>query len=253
MNNSENKKVSRLTTPVLGILTLLIAIMASVPAFLSLNDKDPDVYYQISTSHVTIPTFLNTEQTMKALEIAGIPATTYEISIINQGNAPQAETKLEISLPSPIVATWTQPLGSDNPIWVTIPNLIFEEGESKLQANIHNLGTTKILKIFVGIQYSPLGSANLNVFADGTPATLVLDVEQVPAWSKWKVFELPLYILAGGLLLIIVWSIIVALINNPAFVKSIGSGLMAATELNQLTDALSVLAREMNKYMNNRK
>ena len=245
--NKVNSFSKKLGTPIIGLLTLVLTIIALIPAFLSLNDKEAEIYYSIKSSHITIPSKLDSDKAISTLEGAGIPGSTLELSLINQGNTKSESTKFEIELPKDIIAIWSEPSKEQNPIWVDIPDLKFAPGDKKLQAEIKNFSSTRPLRILVGYKYSPKEIPTITVFTKGQPAAFVDDIKEVPLWSKWRVFYLPAYVFLGGIGFIILWSFIVALIQNPSFRNTLMDSLTATASIaigSLLFDLLSEIKKQ---------
>ena len=214
--SDENLTTSnKLSTSILSVLTLIATVIALVPAFLSLNDKQANIYYSFNTSLISIPSTIDSNLAIDALEKAGIPGATVELSIINQGNTGADNIKFEIITPSEILATWTEPSLDSAPIWVDLPSLVKSKDKLKVSSEINNLATTKLVNVFVGFKYVKEKVPSLSVFYDGQPAIFVSNISEVPQWSKWDVFILPGYIFVAGITLILLWLFISALVNNP--------------------------------------
>ncbi len=217
MHEQEHSKSRLNSTSLLAILTLIIAIVAAVPGFLSLNNDHADIYYSVNTSHVSIPTSLDNKKALSVLESNGIPGTTVELSIVNQGNSSADSVKLSIKAPVNIMAVWSTPSSDDNPIWVTLPEIKNINTSPIFQAEVTALSATMPLKYYVGYLYSPDSPPEIQVFYSGKPAVQIENISDVGEWSKWSVFILPLQILAGGVALILLWIFILALYRDPIF------------------------------------
>lgn len=229
MSNDNVTTSNKLSISILSILTLIATIIALVPAFLSLNDKQAVVYYSYNTSSISIPLTIDSDLAIETLEKAGIPGSTVELKIINQGNVGADEVKFEIVTPTEILATWTEPTVESVPIWVDIPKLNTHKNKLRLSSELQNLSTTKPVSVFVGFKYGNEKQASAAVFFNGQPAIYIDDVSEAHKWSKWNVFILPAYIIGAGFALILVWLFVNALINNPEL-------------RNDLQDALFVFA-----------
>lgn len=211
-----NENVSTtLTSSILGFLTLIATLMALVPAFLSLNDKQANIYYSYKTSHISIPATMDANLAIKTLEEAGVPASTVELVIINQGNSGANNIKFEIITPTEILSAWTEPSSDSKPIWVDIPKL--DVSLNKIASEINNLAATKPVNIFAGYKYEKPKEVKVSVFFNGQPASYVQNIDEVPRWSEWDVFILPAYIFATGLGLIFIWLFLQVLARNPKF------------------------------------
>ena len=244
-NNSSLKY--KFSTPLLGLLTLIVTLLALIPAFLSLNDKEASIYYSVKHFNVSITSALDTNLALSALEDAGIPGSTIELTLINQGNKEAESVRIEIQVPDEILAIWSEPSEESMPIWVTIPKLSFTPGNKIIQETIENLATTKPLRILIGYKYAAYKST-ITVFSAGRPATRVEDINTVPKWSKWRVFLLPIYIFLGGIGLIIAWGLIVALSQNPSFRNSLVNALIDATHVGYAPiSVINLIAEALNK------
>ena len=252
--NQERTFTEKIGTPIIALLTLILTILALIPAFLSLNDKEAEIYYSVKTSHINIPSKLDTEKAISTLETAGIPGSTLEVSFINQGNTKSESIKFDIEVPDEIIAVWTEPSKKQNPIWVNIPDLKFAAGDKKVQDEIKDFSTTKLFRILVGYKHSPNGNPKVTVFSKGQPAVQVNDVNEVPIWSKWRVFYLPGYLFLGGVGLILIWSFIVALIRNPSFRSTLFDSLSATVGLSTASLAYDIFSmlQELKKNKNDK-
>jgi hypothetical protein len=216
MVTNENVSTSnKLSTSILSVLTLIATIIALVPAFLSLNDKEAHVYYSYKTSHISIPATIDSNLAINTLEKAGIPGSTVELVIINQGNTGAKNIKFEIIAPNEILAAWTEPSIESAPIWVDLPKLTTHKNKLKVSSEINNLATTRPVDIFIGYKYGKLKEPTVSVFFNGQSANYVQNISDAPEWSKWDVFILPGYIFGAGIILILIWLFINALMNNP--------------------------------------
>ena len=216
MNKKNNNNIGTLLIP---LITLIITIIALIPAFLSLNDKEAIIYYQMKFSKINIPKSINEDKALKLLKDNGIPDNTLELKIINQGNTSAKKVKISISLPNEPMAIWSKPSKKDNPIWIELPQ--FNKLKStNSNLTLENMATTKSFSIFVGYTNIKNSNVNVQIFHDGIPAIKVNNILEVDKWSKWNIFKIPVYILLGGLILTIIWSFIVALYRNPEFRES---------------------------------
>lgn len=229
MTDQENdSKIHLSSTSLLAFLTLLIAVIAAIPGFLSLNEEHAEVFYSTNTSHVSIPDSLDTKKALSLLESYGIPGSTVELSIINQGNSEADAIKISLKTPGKIIDVWSKPTRIEKPIWVSLPEIKIDSDSNQFQTVITKMGTTFPVTYFVGYLHSDSEDLDVKVFHDGKPAMLVENVSSVSKWSKWKIFELPLLILVGGLGIVLVWVFVVALYKSPSFRDKVISELVEA-------------------------
>lgn len=221
-----------MSTTVLTVLTLLIAIIAAAPGFLSLNKEQAKIYYSISKSGIQVPDSMNTEGVRKILSDNGIPSDTLSISIINQGNAEADAVKVSVKTAGNIIAASSNPKVDENTIWVDIPKIDIENKPNNVQFSIKNLGITKIITFDFGFQRDQTSKSDIQVFYNGIPAQLVQNVSTVTPWSTWHVFKIPGLILAGGTIFVLLWAIGIVIFNNPELRKGISEFLIkVATEM----------------------
>jgi hypothetical protein len=253
----ENNKESKFGTSLIAIVTLIVTAIALVPAFLSLNDKKADVFYSAFISQVSIPESLDKNSILQLLQSNGVPGTTLELNLINQGNASANEVKLSITLPSDIIAVWSTPSKSDKPVWVELPEIDTSNDKRKLRFSVKNLAATLPVTFYFGYEQLTEGNPNIQVFYDGTPAAKIESVNLVPEWSKWNVFKLPLYILAGGVCLILIWALIVSLYSNPELRNRVFEELIDAFSVgispSILNKTLEKLERRLEKEHSDKK
>lgn len=226
--SENNRKIGYSITTALAILTIIITIVVSIPAFLSLNEEHSEIYYSYSSSVIQIPSTLNEDDVKQILLDNGIPQNTLTVTVINQGNGFAEEVLISIEVPGEIITAWSSPSKQDSPIWVEIPDIDITQQPKRVIIPVKSMATTK--PIFFNIGYSPTedGIEQVEVFYNGTPAEKVTDGASVSPWSPWKVFYLPLGILAVGLAIILIWAFFIVLINNPAQKEAL---LKLATEI----------------------
>jgi hypothetical protein len=245
-------------TFIIGVIMLILTALALVPAFLSLNTKQAEVFYSLEKSQVGVPSTLDRQKIEKALNSNGIPLSTLELKIINQGNATADVIKVSANLPSDIMSIWTVPSKEDAPIWVDLPDIKGKNLEGNFRYTIKKLNTTKPLSINFGLGYaekmpflldferSSLAglkylkdldfgfdeNSSIQVFYDGIPAVRVDDVAEVPHWSKWEVFKLPAFVLGVGILSVLLWSFLAVLYSNPVLRKRVAEELILSLKSN---------------------
>ena len=196
--SEENKRGGHISTTVIAVLTLTVTAVAAIPGFLSLNEDHAAIYYSVSTSGIEIPDSMDETAVRKILSENGIPSDTLSISVVNQGNAAAEHVRLSVDVPGRILASTSTPKPSINPIWVNLPKIDVDQKSQSIRFSVQNLGTTKELKYEFGYQRENTGQPEIEVFHAGQPAERVSNVAHVPTWSPWRVFELPLIILGGG-------------------------------------------------------
>ncbi|MFT7562176.1 MAG: hypothetical protein ACI93R_004111 [Flavobacteriales bacterium] len=225
------EKETKFGTSLIAVATLIVAAIAVVPAFLSLNEKQANIFYSASISSVNIPEYLNKGSILKLLHTNGVPGSTLELDIINQGNSSAGEIKLSVTLPTDAIAAWSVPSKSDNPVWVDLPEIKTLKNKNEFRFSLKNVAATLPISLYFGYKQEVGSLPQVQVFYDGVPAIVVDNVREVSAWSKWNVFKLPMYILLGGIGLILAWAFVVALYSNPELRYRV---------LDELIDAFSV-------------
>lgn len=248
---SNNIRLS--STSLLAFLTLLVTVIAAIPSFLSLNKEQAAIFFSAQTSHVSVPDSLDSKKALSILEANGIPGSTVELSIINQGNSEAKKIKFSIDVPGEIIAVWSNPSTKEKPIWVNLPVIQWDKESKTFQAEITHMGTTIPLTYYVGYLHSESGNPNVKVFHNGKPAEYVESISSVPLWSKWKVFMLPLYILGGGFGLVLFWAFVVALYKSPSFREKVIRELLEAAHPGYGPMGVSILIKEALKSFKEKK
>lgn len=232
MAESDENKRGHISTTIVAILSLVVAAIASIPAFLSLNKDHAAIYYSVTSSSLQVPDSMDEDAVREILSKNGIPSDTLSISLINQGNSQADEVPISVDLPGKLLTSASRPKSSADPIWVTLPSLDFSDQPEKLRFRVENFGTTKKLDFEFGYQRKGVDTPQVEVFYDGQPAEQVKNVADVSPWSPWQVFKLPLLLLAGGVVLVVIWAIGVVISNNPKLREELGEFLIkVATEV----------------------
>ena len=217
MTEDTGNSGSHRSTTAIAALTLIAAIIAAVPGFLALNKEHAAIYYAVTASGIQIPDSLDPNSVRKVLSSNGIPSNTVNIELINQGNHQADEVKISVSVPGEFVTFSSTPKKDDNPIWVQLPSLQLPSNKSSVQFSVSQLGTTKRLDLSFGYQKGSEEMPEVQVFYNGNPAHLVESVNVVSPWSTWDVFRIPLFILVGGLIVVLLWAAGVVIVNTPKF------------------------------------
>lgn len=217
MAEIKNHPGSHTSTTVIAVLTLIAAVIAALPGFFALNKEHAAIYYAVESSGIQIPDSLNPGSVRKVLSSNGIPSNTLNVDLINQGNYQADEVKVSIVVPGKFITFSSKPKNEDNPIWVRLPELQLPLNKNSIQFSVEQLGTTKPLTLSFGYQRESDEKPLVQVFYNGNPASLVNSVLSVPSWSPWDVFRIPLYILGGGLILVLIWAAGIVIVSTPKF------------------------------------
>lgn len=228
-------------TSILTVTVILVTIIASIPSFIALEKDTPKIFYEVKTSHISIPDALDIIKVQQMLQENGISNSILGLSLINQGNSVAKEIKISVEVPGKIVRIWSNPSIEDKPVWVDIPDISSFENLKKVQFAIRNMSTTRMLTFNIGYNeglkdqlYRQREQLNrmmveaglredfelprkIDIFFDGKQAEQVDDISSVPKWSKYQLFKLPLTLFIYGLSILFIGAFLVAIIKNPDF------------------------------------
>ena len=224
--STETKKLFPFSA-VIATATFVVAILALIPAFLSLNKEKPDLYYSYILSHYKAPDGIEEKLFTEFLTKNKISAHRLSLQIKNTGNAPSKVVKLSVETQSSIVRYAYTPSKKDNPVWVVLPDdaeLGFDSDISKTDQTFQNLSPNRLLVFGVGYEGESQQPPKIEVFGDGIEATFVPDISVVQPWSPYRVFYVPGYILAAGLLLTLFWIIGSVACSNRYYLNFIIDG-----------------------------
>ena len=229
--DKQNQAQGHLSTSILAVATIIVTFVAAIPSFLSLNTREGNIYYSTSVSKLHVPTVENEGKLWKLLKENGIPSRTLSISIINQGNAQSDNIRIQVQGNALIMNVWWEPgleptlvitspeFGiypasekDPNVIWVDKPAIQINEKSAIIE--VKRLAATKAIKIHVGFESDYSGPTSIDIFQNGTPAKKVLEAADVPQWSKYSVFVLPIKILVMGIIVVIAWAFGLALMTR---------------------------------------
>jgi len=232
MTEETSNSGSHTSTTVIAVLTLIAAVVAAVPGFLALNKEHAAIYYAVEASGIQIPDSLDPGNVRKVLSSNGIPSNTFKIELINQGNHQADEVKVSVVVPGEFMTFSSNPKKDENPIWVKLPEVKLPSNKKSVQFSVSELGTTKPLTLSFGYQKESDEKPEIQVFYNGNPAELVDSVLTVSPWSPLDVFRMPLYILGGGLILVLVWAAGIVIVNTPKLKEQLQDFLIkVATEV----------------------
>jgi len=235
-NQDNNSKPKFSFSTIIGFGTLIVTIIALIPAFLSLNKEKPNLYYSYSHQSSETPAFVNETKFKKFLKENNIPSNRFTIKMKNVGNAPAEVIKFSVNVPGVIVRYAYNPSNKENPVWVDVPenkDFGFESDISSSSQVVKNLSPNKILTFSVGFEQKDKGFAETEVFFNGKQAKFAPVISEVPEWSPYKIFILPLTILGIGLGCTILWVTVSILLKNQKIreelvqvLKAIGEGFI---------------------------
>jgi len=219
MSNQANQNTQRFSfSALIGVGTLIVTIIALVPAFLSLNKEMPELYYSFSVQKSETPAFIDDLKFKDFLRENNIPKNRISILFRNNGNAPAKEIKFSVKVPGVIIRYEYKPPQQDNPVWVDVPDnkdYGFESSISSISQTVKKLATNKVLSFSAGYEGETKEAPEVEVYCNGKQATFISDLSKAPIWSPYRVFYLPVSILGIGLLCTILWVIGTILLRNP--------------------------------------
>lgn len=235
-----------LITTSLGALTILVAIIAAIPAFQEGFGNQPRVYYAVSVDQLGLPSSIDGARVQELLKQNRIPGSTVRVGIINKGDAAAKLVKAGVQVPGNIDTPRTDPPPEPEPVWVSIE---IEHDPKKSPSHVRFTLTDLVPNHRLNAEapfYGDTSGASplIDVVADGKPAIRISSLELAPDWSLWVPFELPLRILGWGLLLTLAAGLAVIVAASP---RTREAFLLLVKELNptlaRLVDLLIRTAR----------
>ncbi len=247
-------KVKFQFSTLIAIVTIIVAIIAIIPAFLSLNKEKSVVYWSFESRAYSAPDGIEKNLFFDFLKKNNIPPFLLSLKLKNCGNIPSKEVRFSVSTHGQIVRYVFTPSQTDNPIWVEIPpdkELGFNSGVTNIVQTVKKMAPNRLLSFGMGYENQKNEPLVIEVFSDGIECEYVSDISSVTPWNPFKVFHLPAYIFAGGLSIAILWILLSVIFTNPLYrktlielVKSILSGLNPIYQV-------SINKAEFNKILKN--
>ena len=208
---------------IIAVVTLIISIMALVPAFLSLNKEKAALYWSFILSSYEAPEGIDQALFSKFLKDNNIPTNRFSLQIKNCGNAPSEQIKFSVKTEGEIVRWIFNPSQKENPVWVDVPadkELGFKSGVSNTVQIIKNLSANKLVVFGVGYEGVSSKTPEIEMFSDGVAGNFVSNISEAPVWNPYRVFYLPGYIFVGGLAITLLWILISVILSNPEYRKT---------------------------------
>lgn len=203
----------------LTVTSVVVATIALIPAFLSLNKEKAELYYSYSVAEYKAPEGIDEALFENFLVTNAIPRSNISIRIKNAGNAPCSEIKLAVDLPGSVVRTSFIPSEADNSAWVVVPPDKFiglGSAEARVTETVKQLAPGKVLTFTVGYEGAK-GKPVVEVYGNALEAAHVEDLASVAEWSASRVFYLPLSILGGGIVIALLWIAGSVIHANPEY------------------------------------
>ncbi len=220
---NENKSKAKITfSAVIAAASIIVAIIALIPAFLSLNEEKSELYYSYKAKHYETPEGIDDKLFDDFFTKNNIPRHRLSVQFKNGGNALTKEIKLSVKTPGQIVRYVCTPSKKDNPIWVELPDdkeLGFSSGISNIVEKIKNLSPNRLLVFGIAYEGSSNDNPQIEIFGDGIEAKYISYISAVPKWNRYRVFYLPGYILSGGLALTLIWIVGSVILSNKEYRK----------------------------------
>ncbi len=211
--DKETQSQGHLSTTIIAVITVIVTIISIIPSFLSLNNKESKIYYSLSESNLVIPNIEDESQLRNLLKQKRIPWKTLSISLVNQGNAQSNEIKLQVRGSVPIISVWSEPKKDKNIIW--LGDLTIDTNDMTTTIEIKELAATKLIKLNVGFESEFEETPYIDIIHGGAPVKKVDNAMDIPKWSKFTVFKLPIMILGIGIVAMLVWAFGLVLIKRP--------------------------------------
>lgn len=223
----ENEKKSRVKVPfsaIIAALSLIVAIIALIPAFMSLNKEKADLYYSYVAKHYETPEGIEDKLFDDFLKNNDIPRHRFALQLQNGGNAPVKEIKLSVKTPGPIVRYLFGPSQKEKPVWVEIPEnkeLGFNSGVINIVETLKNLSPNRLVVFVTAYEGSSSNNPQIEIFGDGIEAKYISNISSIPKWNRYSIFYLPGYILLGGLAFTLIWIFGSVVLSNKEYRKLI--------------------------------
>lgn len=201
-------------TSILGILTIISALVTAYPSFVSTFSRVPKVYYDIRNETISYPTGTDEKKALLALESAGIAPAAVRIRLINKGKAPAKIVKIGSKTTGKFLYINSLPTEYSKTVWVKVKQESFNPGDKEAVIQLKELSPEK--KVIIDLGYKPPHSeTESDIVVSGIFAEKVQNVDHIPQWTLWKALVLPLQILFFGLLISIIIGVGIAARNNP--------------------------------------
>jgi hypothetical protein len=218
-------------TTVLGILTLLVAIVSAIPSFITAFADKPKVYYSLSANRIEIPSQMEASKVREILRSNKLADSTLRVDVINSGDAVAKQVEVGVSVPGEVADMSTIPAEGANSVSVKVrTERDAAKSPSGVKFVLQDLVATKSATAFVRY-YSDNSndSPNVEVAFDGKLAPKIQDIRDATPNSYWQIFKLPLLILGVGLLVTFLLGLIKVLRENPRLRRA---SLLILKELN---------------------
>ena len=242
---------------IIAAVTLIVSIIAIIPAFLSLNKEKSVVFWSYELREYSAPEGIESNLFFNFLKKNNIPPFLFSLKLKNCGNIPSKEIKFSVSTQGQIVRYVFNPSQTEKPIWVEVPTdkeLGFNSGVSNIVQTVQNLAPNRLLIFGLGYESQKTAPPEIEVFSDGTECVYVSDISSVTPWNPYKVFYLPGYILAGGVGITLLWILFSVILSNPEYRKTfieIGksflSGLSSSMRITIAVDELKMTLENIKK------
>jgi len=242
---------------IIAIVTLIVLIIAIIPAFLSLNKEKSVIFWSYELREYSSPDGIKSDLFFDFLKKNNIPPFLLTLKLINRGNIPSKEVKFSVSTNGQIVRYVFKPSQKEKPIWVEIPadkELGFNSSITNIVQTAKNLAPNRLLIFGVDYESQKNDLPEIEVFSDGIECEYVSDILSVKPWYPYKVFYLPGYILAGGIVIIVLWILLSVIFTNPLYRKtfveigkSVLSGLSTSMAISIDVDVLKKTIENLKK------
>lgn len=208
----------------LGILTLLVTFVASVPAFLALNKNEPILYYSIENKALPFGHIEAIKEFREFLMQKQIPPENLELKFRNVGNAAAKEINLLVTIPGYIVKWEYKPSRNEMPPWVDLPansDFGFKSTINRKNDLITKFAADNTLTLNIGYIEKESANPTVEIYYDGIKANLITDVSKAPRYSPFKVLQLPAIIFITGLSITFLCVIISFLVSHEKYRKEL--------------------------------
>lgn len=210
---------------VLTFLTLCATAVAAIPAFFSIVEDKPDIYFSSSNIPAINESFPNSSEMRAALLDKKLPDAMFTLELQNTGNAPAQAINVSVKVDGTITKIVTVPSVEDQPVWIKLPDKYemhrFDAGAS---FELKDLASKRGLKVHVFYVTPPTPGVppKEEVLFNGKPAVKIGNINEAPEPTLLRTFRTPLTVLGVGLFMTAMVALLLALIFRLETIKRIG-------------------------------
>lgn len=180
-------------TRILGILTIVSPLIASIPSFLQLQKKEPHVVYSVESPSMDYPKSLDRAKITGTLRKSNLPDSQLIVSIANLGNAVPNQVTMRLTVPGQLIAAETDPVPGGPDTWVRVSEPATGRTWDGRSYVLEKMAIGPTFKATISYLRSSDVPSKIEIFADGFPSVRVEDIQKAdqPGFSfrlPWRVF-----------------------------------------------------------------